>query len=264
MDNQKNFSVIIVEDEFPARKLLEKFVNAHAQLTLKLTVNNGQDALEALESQAFDLLLLDIDLPVLTGIEVLDRLKSAPYVIFTTANETYAVKAFDIGAVDYLLKPFTQDRFNTAVNRYITARSESTPTDANENIQRLKDGIKYQKSSLSDEDAEAFKSRILDYMETEKPYRDMDVSLQEIAEAIDIPHHHFSQVINQKLNKNFYEFLNYYRVEEAKEALLNTSNTNKNILEISFDVGFKSKSTFNMVFKKICGITPSQYRKKNK
>ncbi len=263
MDANTKFSVIIAEDELPARKLLEKFVDNHPNLLLARTVNNGQDALETLEAETFDLLLLDINLPVMSGIEILEQLETTPYVIFTTANEEYAVKAFDIGAIDYLLKPFTQKRFNKAVERYITAKKENMPYDVQEKIQALKDDDKYKKSSLSEEDSEAFKVKILNYMENEKPHRNMDISLQIIAEDLDIPPHHFSQVINQKLSKNFYEFLNHYRVEDAKVALISDEFKEKNILEISFEVGFKSKSTFNMVFKKFCDITPSQYRKKH-
>ncbi len=62
---------------------------------------------------------------------------------------------------------------------------------------------------------------------------------------------------------NLYEFINFYRIEDAKKSLSSIENINKNILEISQEVGFKSKSTFNMVFKKFCKITPTQYKKQN-
>ena len=262
MDEKKKFSVFIAEDELPARKLLEKFVDDNPDLALSKIVNNGQDALDTLKKETFDLLLLDINLPVMSGMEILEHLETIPYVIFTTANEQYAVKAFDIGAIDYLLKPFTQKRFNKAIDRFTAAQKENATYDAGKN-RILNDDDKYQKSSLSEEDASAFKERILNYMASEKPHANMDISLQTIAEELDIPPHHFSQVINQKLDKNFYEFLNFYRVEDAKKALTSEAFKDKNILEISYDVGFKSKSTFNMVFKKFCGVTPSQYRKMN-
>ncbi len=261
MDEIKTFSVIIAEDELPARKLLEKFVNSHPELTLAKTVTNGRDALKVLSEDSFDLLLLDINLPVMSGIEVLENLNRIPYVIFTTAYNEYAVQAFDIGAVDYLLKPIFQKRFNKAVDRFITIQKEHIPYDVYHRIQEIKGPDKYKKSSLSEDEAKTIQKKILKYMESSKPYRIIDITLQDLAEKIDITPHQFSQVINQKMNKNLYDFLNQYRVEDAKKALTDI-DCKKNIIEIAQDVGFKSKSTFNRVFMKFCDITPSDYRKK--
>ncbi len=120
MRESEIFSVFIVEDKPSARELLIEFVMLREELRLGGIAKNGEEALEKLSKKSYDLLFLDIGLPELSGIEVLDKLSSKPYVIFTTANKRYALKAFDAGAVDYLLKPFNLDRFNQAVDKALS------------------------------------------------------------------------------------------------------------------------------------------------
>ena len=73
--------------------------------------------------------------------------------------------------------------------------------------------------------------------------------------------YHISQVFNDCFNKNFYDFINLYRIEESKKLLRNPKNNEKTILEILYEAGFNSKSTFNALFKKHTGVTPTEYRK---
>jgi len=100
-------------------------------------------------------------------------------------------------------------------------------------------------------------------MVSEKPFLDSDITLPNLAKRLAISTHHLSQVINDKLQKNFFEFVNYYRVEEAKENIAEPANHNLNLAEIGFDVGFNSISSFNAAFKKHSGTTPSQYRERS-
>ncbi|MDY6935248.1 MAG: LytTR family DNA-binding domain-containing protein [Spirochaetota bacterium] len=120
MKEVNNISVVLAEDEQPARELLIKYILDRPELTLEDIARNGEEALELLSSKWYDLLFLDINLPILSGIEVIERLDYSPYVIFTTAYDKYAIKAFDIGAIDYLLKPFDKKRFNQAVDKAIS------------------------------------------------------------------------------------------------------------------------------------------------
>jgi len=80
---------------------------------------------------------------------------------------------------------------------------------------------------------------------------------------VDIGPRHLSQVINENLNRNFFDFVNRYRVEEAKKLLINLDKSRNSILDVAFDSGFNSKSSFNMIFKKYTAMTPSQFRKKH-
>lgn len=117
--DERIFSVFIAEDEVPARELLVDYLVTRPELQLAGLARNGEEALAKLSGSDYDLAFMDINLPLLTGIEVLDRLKNVPYVIFTTAYENYATRAFDVGAVDFLLKPFNMERFNRSVEKFL-------------------------------------------------------------------------------------------------------------------------------------------------
>lgn len=112
--------VIIVDDEAPARKLIKEFLQPHKDLVIIEECNNGVDAVKSINLYKPDLVFLDIQMPGLTGFEVLQRLEEMPQIIFSTAYDQYAVKAFEIHAVDYLLKPFKQERFDEAIEKIMT------------------------------------------------------------------------------------------------------------------------------------------------
>ena len=109
--------VLIVDDEEAGRKLIRDYLQDHDDLIPVGEANNGVDAVKLTQEYQPDLLFLDIQMPGLNGFEVLARLEEIPQVIFSTAYDQYALQAFEIHAVDYLLKPYTRDRFNRAVQR---------------------------------------------------------------------------------------------------------------------------------------------------
>ncbi|WP_422082636.1 helix-turn-helix domain-containing protein [Ulvibacterium sp.] len=120
----------------------------------------------------------------------------------------------------------------------------------------------YSKSGLTPAKIEILANQLSTYMEQEKPFLNEDLNLTLLAEQSQISPPHLSQVINQYFQKNFYDFINQYRVEEAKKRLLSTGYRHLSILGIAFDCGFKSKSSFNRYFKKYTGTAPSEFRKK--
>ena len=107
-----------------------------------------------------------------------------------------------------------------------------------------------------------FAERIDGMMRSEKPYLLPDITLDMLAEKLTIPPKDLSMTINRHFHNNFYEFINGYRIEEAKRLLV--EHKSKSITDIYQDVGFNSKSVFNTFFKKIAGVTPSQYRQQHK
>lgn len=109
---------LIVDDEPPAIKVLETYVESVPQLSLAGTCKNAFEAMESLRQNRVDLMFLDIHMPVLIGTEFLKTLPHPPKVIFTTAHRDFAVEAFELDAVDYLLKPISFERFLKAVNKY--------------------------------------------------------------------------------------------------------------------------------------------------
>ena len=108
-------SCIIIEDQIPARKILQKYIKDVEMLELKGEFNNAISALDFLKENSVDLLFLDIHLPKLSGIDFLSVLPTNPYVILTTAFPDYALKGYELDIVDYLLKPFSFERFLKAV-----------------------------------------------------------------------------------------------------------------------------------------------------
>ena len=109
--------VLIVDDEAPARALLREMIAARPQLELVGEAGNGLEAIERARAKAPDLVFLDVQMPGLDGFEVLEVLDPRTGVIFTTAYDQYALRAFEVNAVDYLLKPFTEVRFEQALLR---------------------------------------------------------------------------------------------------------------------------------------------------
>lgn len=109
---------------------------------------------------------------------------------------------------------------------------------------------------------EAFVIRLLEYMKIHKPYLNPEINLAMLSEQLMVSPEYLSEMINSRLNKNFFDFINHYRIEEFKELCKNAKNKNFTLLSLAFDCGFNSKATFNRVFKKNTGITPSEYFKK--
>ncbi|HOP63729.1 MAG TPA: helix-turn-helix domain-containing protein [Spirochaetota bacterium] len=119
---------------------------------------------------------------------------------------------------------------------------------------------KYARQSIDDRMQEQYFEKLSQYMDEHKPFLDENISIKDLAEEVDIPPHHLSIVINNRLNKNFYTFINEYRVREASAILDDPENAGASIIAVAFRSGFNSKSTFNSVFKKMTGYTPSEYR----
>jgi DNA-binding LytR/AlgR family response regulator len=118
---KEKYNVLIVDDEYLAQKLLQDYVSKVDSLHLVATCSNAFEAMNALKNNQVDIMFLDIQMPELTGLELVKSLKNKPSIIFTTAYSEYAVDAFNLSVVDYLLKPFDFPRFMQAVNKAIGA-----------------------------------------------------------------------------------------------------------------------------------------------
>jgi AraC-like DNA-binding protein len=121
-------------------------------------------------------------------------------------------------------------------------------------------GKKYARSSLSEEDKIEILRKLKDSMENEKYFKNNLASQSHLSRKLLIPSHHISQVINEKLNQSFFEFIATYRIREAEKILLDPEMNHLTVEEIAEEVGYISKSAFNKTFKKITGKTPSEYR----
>jgi len=120
---------------------------------------------------------------------------------------------------------------------------------------------KYIKSGLSEEKAKEYVANLIEIMEKEKPYLNSELTLGGLAELLSIPAHNLSEVINTQLNQSFFDFINSYRVNKVKFDLGDPAKNNLTLLAIAMEAGFNSKSSFNTIFKKHTGLTPSGYKK---
>ena len=126
MKSARPLRAVIVDDEDLARAVVREFLSAHADIEIAAECRNGLEAVRVLSADAPDLLFLDVQMPKLDGFDVLE-LAPGPYaVVFTTAFDAFALRAFDVSAVDYLLKPFTRERFDAALEK-VRDRSASAP-----------------------------------------------------------------------------------------------------------------------------------------
>ena len=117
MNERVPLRVIVVDDEPLARAVVREFLGSHADVTIVAECGNGFDAVKAVTELTPDLMLLDVQMPKLDGFEVLELLGRSVPVIFTTAYDKYALRAFEVHAVDYLLKPFSEERLAEALTR---------------------------------------------------------------------------------------------------------------------------------------------------
>lgn len=111
--------VIIIDDEPLARSIVKEYLQQHPQLELVAECGDGFDGVKAIQQYRPDLIFLDIQMPKINGFEMLELIEQPPAVIFTTAFDEYAIRAFEAHAVDYLLKPFNQERFDKALAKWM-------------------------------------------------------------------------------------------------------------------------------------------------
>jgi AraC-like DNA-binding protein len=124
--------------------------------------------------------------------------------------------------------------------------------------------VKYSKSGLGQEASGIIARELRIFMEQNKPYLNSNLTIGELSGQIAIPRHQLSQVINSEFDMNFFDFVNQYRLREFKQQALNPSLSHLSLLGIALECGFNSKATFNQVFKKSEGITPSEFVKRQK
>jgi two-component system, LytTR family, response regulator len=140
------YSAIIVDDEELAISLIKNYLKKHGFLKIVAECNNGFEALKAIQTHKPDLVFLDIQMPKLTGFELLELLEDPPHVIFSTAYDQYALKAFEHNAVDYLLKPYSEERFDHAIEK---AHMQISKGKDKGMIENLKSHLEQQQEEIS-------------------------------------------------------------------------------------------------------------------
>jgi len=131
---------IIADDERLSREYIKQLITAYSNVELACECKNGLEAVNAVFTHQPDLIFLDIQMPDLNGFEVIAEIKKEmkmPFIVFTTAYEQFAIKAFEVSATDYLLKPFTEDRFRDAINRTLDLLEKNKLSETNLAVETL-------------------------------------------------------------------------------------------------------------------------------
>ncbi len=118
--------IIIIDDEPLARSIVKEYLQKHKDFEVVQECNDGFEGVKAIQQYQPDLIFLDIQMPKINGFEMLELIEQPPAVIFATAFDEYAIKAFEAHAIDYLLKPFNQDRFDKAIQKWSDANNKQT------------------------------------------------------------------------------------------------------------------------------------------
>ncbi len=126
--------VVIIDDEPLARSIVLEYLQPYEQIQVMQECNDGFEGLKAIQQHQPDLIFLDIQMPKINGFEMLELIEQPPAVIFTTAFDEFAMKAFDASAVDYLLKPFGKDRFDKALQKWLQQTQSEIPQRAVEQL----------------------------------------------------------------------------------------------------------------------------------
>lgn len=132
----KKIRVVIVDDERLARDIVKNYIREHENVEIVAECENGFEGIKAINESKPDLVFLDVQMPKITGFEMLELLEHKPLIIFTTAYDQYAIKAFEVNATDYLLKPFAYDRFDEALKKAVSTLESNSINTTNtiENI----------------------------------------------------------------------------------------------------------------------------------
>lgn len=125
---------IIIDDEPLARVMVKEYLQPYANIQIVSECNDGFEGVKAINQHQPDLIFLDIQMPKITGFEMLELIDSPPHVIFTTAFEEFAIKAFEAHAVDYLLKPFSKERFDKAMNKLLLQQRTAIDEKATQDV----------------------------------------------------------------------------------------------------------------------------------
>jgi two-component system LytT family response regulator len=124
-------TAIIIDDEKLARTVIRNYLNNYSEIEIVDECKNGYEGFKSISSHKPDLIFLDIQMPKISGFELLELIDDPPEVIFSTAFDHYALKAFEVNAIDYLLKPFSEERFRNAIDKVLQRLTNKTAAKSN-------------------------------------------------------------------------------------------------------------------------------------
>lgn len=246
------WTTIIIDDEQLARQRIKRLLKEYSELTIIAEAENGAEGLALIEQHQPDLIFLDIEMPILNGFEMLAKLKHMPKVVFTTAYDQYAIKAFEEGSIDYLLKPIELERLDKTIKKLKQTTLAPAPLNLDELIRKIngkneiktltvKLGDKILLIKLSDivniqaEDKYVF----LHTIDGKKHLTDFTLAVLEEKLPEDFIRIHRSDIINTNYIKEIRKGFNgslIFVMDNKTETKVSSSRSNSEVLRTKFDI----------------------------
>lgn len=256
------FRIVIVEDEATVRRGLV-MTTPWKDYDCKVIgeAENGKEGLDLILRLKPDIIITDIKMPKMSGIEMMECVlekQDAVFIVLTAFNEfEYAQHAIKLGAVDYLLKPFSDEQFETAIRRakqsvknlQIVAGHQST--HQNEMIESIDKYLSTSNNSKHE--------KLIGVMEFIRSNYQKDISISDTADYFNVSESYLSRLFREETDYSFHEYLTVYRIRKACEMLMDTS---VRIYEVAQSVGYKDQRYFSIVFKKYMGMSPGHFKEK--
>ncbi|NWF90258.1 MAG: LytTR family transcriptional regulator DNA-binding domain-containing protein [Ignavibacteriaceae bacterium] len=243
---KNNITSIIIDDETLARELVKKYAAHHPNVEVVSECSNGFEAIKKINECKPDIIFLDIQMPKINGFEMLELLEDPPIIIFTTAYDQYALKAFEVNAVDYLLKPFSQERFDEALKKALSFLENKSLQE-----QKIKELVK-----LNEQQKEILERIVVKDMQNISIIPIDDVKYLEAQDDYVMIHTSNKKYLKQKTMRYFEEHLNprdFIRVHRSYITAI------KEIMKIEL----AEKETYQLILKdkKILPVSRSGYTK---
>jgi two-component system response regulator YesN len=247
----RNLRIVVVEDEYYVRKgLVHRFDWARLGCEVVGEASNGKEGLAVIQELAPDLVIADIEMPIMSGLEMAERLQllqSPAAFLFLTAHEkfSYAQKAIKLEAVDYLLKPFR-------------------PEDLEQCILRLKSRLHLEETAAAGAifiEIQPQSSYIRDAVQYVHQHYAEDIANSTVADALSLSEAYFCRLFKKEAGCTFTQYLTNYRMHIAAKLLVQSHDKINTIAE---QVGFADGNYFSLTFKKLTGLSPREYQEKNR
>lgn len=254
------YKLLVAEDETIERKVLCKTLNRYlGDLCRILEAKNGTEALEIARKEQPHIAILDISMPGITGLDVARRIREDNgqcVILFLTAfdNFSYAQQAISVRALDYILKPYNEQELLSSVESAIQVYDRMCQCGLIRETASRPRELPQQPADREEVRLSYVRAKIQAYI-AENYHR--DISMQDVAQAMNYSEAYFCKLFKECFQVNFSAYLNEYRIEKAKKLL---ADTNGGIREISAACGYSDPNYFARAFKRITGVTPSDYR----
>ncbi|WP_163580338.1 response regulator transcription factor [Gracilibacillus saliphilus] len=253
----ENKVILVVDDEPRSRQGIKKTIERGSQQYEVITAANAEEAIERIDHEKIHVLITDIRMPEVSGLELLKKLKEKakdPVVIVISAYSEfeYAHEALELGVVNYLLKPIAKEKLMEAIEKAIEIEKQREKTGM---FNKIVDDKLLEMQQLS-----KYNRAVKGAMDYIDQHYDEELTLKEVAKQVHLNASYLSALFKEELQVTFSEYVTRKRIQEAKKLLLSTDLT---IAEIAEKSGYQTSKYFIKLFKQFENMTPNTFRKQN-